>query len=107
MPDENDLAGLRSEFVLEGSAKVINTDNLEGDYVLTQGTSKVFNVSGGSMELGKAPGQTVNSQAKWEVAVQTLSVVFDAPQKAAAPGQFVVFYQGDLCLGGAVIAATR
>jgi len=32
-----------------------------------------------------------------------LDVRFDEPQKAVAPGQFVVFYDGDLCLGGAVI----
>ena len=32
-----------------------------------------------------------------------LDVTFDQPQKAVAPGQFVVFYDGDQCLGGAVI----
>jgi len=34
-------------------------------------------------------------------------VRFDAPQWAAAPGQSVVFYSGDECLGGAVIDAVR
>lgn len=32
-----------------------------------------------------------------------LEVRFDSAQKAVAPGQFVVFYDGDRCLGGAVI----
>ena len=32
-----------------------------------------------------------------------LDVKFDVPQRAVAPGQFVVFYDGDRCLGGATI----
>ena len=34
---------------------------------------------------------------------RSLSVTFDEPQRAVAPGQFVVLYQADRCLGGAVI----
>ena len=35
-----------------------------------------------------------------------LQVEFSRPQRAVAPGQFVVFYDGPRCLGGAVIECT-
>jgi tRNA-specific 2-thiouridylase len=35
----------------------------------------------------------------------TLALAFDAPQWAVTPGQSAVLYDGDVCLGGAVIAS--
>ena len=36
----------------------------------------------------------------------SLMVRFDRPQRAVTPGQSLVLYAGDACLGGAVISAT-
>ena len=35
-----------------------------------------------------------------------LQVRFARPQRAVTPGQSLVLYDGDVCLGGAVIATT-
>lgn len=37
----------------------------------------------------------------------SIEVIFDQPQKAITPGQSVVFYDGEICLGGGIIDVVR
>ena len=66
---------------------------------------------------GRAPDATFACTAKTryrqadqtcrvQMTAQGCEVVFDAAQRAVTPGQSVVFYDGDECLGGGIIDAT-
>lgn len=67
---------------------------------------------------GSAPDTTFTCTAKFRYRQQdqgvtvhlkdndACEVVFDEPQKAVTPGQAVVFYDGEVCLGGATIDRT-
>ena len=41
-----------------------------------------------------------------KVGSDTIKVTFDTPQRAVTPGQSVVFYDGEVCLGGGIIQYT-
>ncbi len=71
--------------------------------------SRVTWVSGSSPDLSLAYKAKVRYRQKEEpcqlkaIDHGTIHVIFDRPQRAITPGQSIVFYQDDICLGGAII----
>jgi len=73
-------------------------------------TGEVYWVSGEQPELetpislsAKVRYRQADQDCQLEEIEGGYRVNFDSPQRAVTPGQSVVFYQGDLCLGGGII----
>ena len=89
----------------------------QGDSLLLLSTSLVATDASwiGSAPEGLGRGLSCTARIRYRQADQSctvtatpdgdLQVAFATPQRAVAPGQFVVFYAGERCLGGAVIDA--
>lgn len=71
--------------------------------------SEIFWISGEKPELPARLTAKIRYRQKDQACELTQNeqgqyiVIFDEPQRAVTPGQSVVFYDGDICLGGGVI----
>ena len=88
--------------VVQGESELLLSDGL-----IATGASWIGGAPAGLSEGVKCTAKVRYRQDDQRCSVsqtrETLSVTFDAAQRAVAPGQFVVFYADDRCLGGAVI----
>jgi tRNA-specific 2-thiouridylase len=95
--DDNALIVAQGEHELLFSDRLVGTD-----------ASWIGNIPDGLAEGLRCTAKVRYRQADQDCVVRVagegiVEVMFDTRQRAVAPGQFVVFYSGDRCLGGAVI----
>ncbi|MBT6797313.1 MAG: tRNA 2-thiouridine(34) synthase MnmA [Candidatus Marinimicrobia bacterium] len=104
----------------EGPWYVLNKDLTNNELIVGQGHDhtglyqKCLTASGLHWISEKAPTtENLNAKIRYrakdapckitDINDKTISIKFEEPRFAIAPGQSVVFYDGDVCLGGAVI----
>lgn len=94
------LEPMRNEVVLGDDAEVVGTSLMAGDvnFIPFAGISAPLRVTAKIRYSAKEAPATVYPEGSDRV-----RVVFAQPQRAITPGQSVVFYDGDLLVGGGII----
>ena len=88
--------------VAQGETELLLSDSLYATNASWIGTAPV-GLADGFACTAKVRYRQTDQACRVKSDGDGLIVQFDEPQRAVAPGQFVVFYQQDHCLGGAVI----
>ena len=89
--------------VAQGEHEMLFSDGLVGADASWIGRAPAGLDSGLSLRAKVRYRQADQDCVVTGLAANKVKVEFSERQKAVAPGQFVVFYDQDLCLGGAVI----
>ncbi len=90
--------------IAQGEHPMLYSDTLEANQLhWTTGIAPQTPLRCAAKTRYRQPEQ--NCTLSW-VADGECQVIFDEPQRSVTPGQSVVFYQGDECLGGGIIEGT-
>jgi tRNA-specific 2-thiouridylase len=90
--------------VVVGDAREVEVDSLVADQV---NWISIEDLAGPLDVLAQIRHRHSPARATIRPGERGVEVHFEAPQWAPAPGQSVVFYQGDMVVGGGVIGAGR
>ena len=95
--------------VVQGDHPLLYSDELDATDACWIGSPPAALSGGGAFScLAKVRYRQPDQHCQLRLTGETtLTASFDAPQRAVAPGQFVVIYTGERCLGGAVIERVR
>jgi tRNA-specific 2-thiouridylase len=96
-----------SLLVVQGDSEILYEDRIEvGDVHWIQAPPAALQAGGVTLACKIRYRQEDQICVATRTSGDRLQLAFEEPQRAVAPGQFAVFYDGEQCLGGGVIENT-